>query len=57
MSIPVIAVELTPSQVEFLVSVCSDYIETMDENKIGDSYSRALVNGAKTRLQDAFNRS
>lgn len=52
-----ITVQLTPGQVEFLVSVCSDYIETMEENKIGDSYSRALVNGAQTRLQDAYNRA
>lgn len=52
-----IPVELTPGQVEFLVSVCAEYIETMDENKIGDAYSRALVNGAKTRLQDAINRA
>jgi len=52
-----VPVELTPGQVEFLISVCTDYIESMEDNKIGDSYSRALVGGAKTRLQDAFNRA
>lgn len=52
-----IPVELTPGQVEFLVSICEEYLHTMRDNNIGDGFSRALVNGAKTRLQDAINRA
>lgn len=52
-----ISVELTAGQCELIAAYLKDIVQHMDENRIGDPHLRGLVEGARTRIQDAAMRN
>jgi len=52
-----ISVELTPGQAELIAAYLKDIVQTMDDIGANDPHMRGLADGARIRIEDAYNKA